>query len=69
MENNLLIDRWLTVISPNGERKKVDLPELFSLLERNDVAGFPALLPHQGGPFHVFLVQLACHALETSGAS
>ncbi len=69
MENNLLIDRWLTVISPKGERKKVDLPELFSLLERNDVAGFPALLPHQGGPFHVFLVQLACHALETSGAS
>ena len=69
MENNLLTEKWLTVISRQGDKRKVSLPELFSELERNDVADFPALLPHQRGPFHVFLVQLACHALETSGAA
>ena len=69
MENNLLTEKWLTVVSRQGDKRKVSLPELFSELERNDVADFPALLPHQRGPFHVFLVQLACHALETSGAA
>ncbi len=69
MENNLLTDAWLTISNRKGSSLKVSLPELFSALEQNEVTGFPSLLPHQGGPFHVFLVQLACHALETSGAS
>ena len=67
MDNNLLIDHWLTITNASGTRLKVNLPELFSALERNDVLDFPALLPHQRGPFHVFLTQLACHALQTSG--
>ena len=67
MDNNLLIDHWLTITNASGERQKVNLPELFSALERNDVLDFPALMPHQRGPFHVFLTQLACHALQTSG--
>lgn len=69
MENNLLVERWLTIMTQQGETRKVSLPELFSAFERNEVAGFAGLLPHQQGPFHVFLVQLACHALETSGAA
>ena len=67
MENNLLMDAWLTIINRQGNKLKVSLSELFPALERNEVAGFAGLLPHQSGPFHVFLVQLACHALETSG--
>ncbi|OON87121.1 type I-E CRISPR-associated protein Cse1/CasA [Pyramidobacter sp. YE332] len=67
MENNLLTERWLSVENPQGAVRRLSLPELFSALERNEVAAFPALLPHQAGPWHVFLVQLACHCLETAG--
>lgn len=67
MENNLLTERWLTVQNLKGNFERLSLPELFSAFERNDVFAFPALLPHQNGPWHVFLVQLACHCLETSG--
>ena len=67
MENNLLTERWLSVENPQGAMRRFSLPELFSALERNEVAAFPALLPHQAAPFHVWLVQLGCHALETAG--
>lgn len=67
MENNLLTDRWLTVETPDGTRKRLSLPELFSAMEHNEVASFPEVLPHQSAPWHVFLVQLACHCLEKAG--
>ncbi|WP_158606272.1 MULTISPECIES: type I-E CRISPR-associated protein Cse1/CasA [unclassified Pyramidobacter] len=67
MENNLLTEQWLSVENPQGAVQRFSLPELFSALERNEVAAFPALRPHQAAPFHVWLVQLVCHALETAG--
>ncbi len=64
---NLLIDPWLSVEKTQGETQRLSFPDLFSAMERGEAASFPALRPHQAGPWHVFLVQLAAHCLELSG--
>ncbi len=47
----------------------MSLPELFAAFERDEAASFPALQGHQTWPWHVFLVQLACHCLEIAIAN
>lgn len=42
------------------------LPGLLAALARDNVEGFPALRPHQGPSWHMFLVQLAALALRHS---
>ncbi|TDX31387.1 hypothetical protein [Rhodovulum visakhapatnamense] len=42
------------------------LPGLMAAMERGEVAGFPALRPHQRPAWHMFLVQLAVLALDAS---
>lgn len=64
---NLLIAPWLSVEKTQGETQRLSFPDLFSAMERGEAASFPALRPHQAGPWHVFLVQLAAHCLELSG--
>ena len=61
---NLLVDPWLSVTTPTGETECLSLPELFSAMEKNTVAGFPAARAHQADPWHAFLVHLGVHCLE-----
>ena len=44
-----------------------NLPSLFAAMTRREVAGFPALRPHQRPAWHMFLVQLAVMALDKAG--
>lgn len=43
------------------------MPGLFAAMTRGEVAGFPALRPHQRPAWHMFLVQLAVMALHKAG--
>ncbi|MGC9271466.1 hypothetical protein [Acidiphilium sp.] len=49
--------------------RSLTLPGLFAALARDEVESFPALRPHQGPIWHMFLVQLAALALRRSGGS
>jgi len=62
--NNLLVDEWLRAISTTGQVSRLSLPGLLAALQKDEVASFPALLPHQAHSWHAFLCQLASMALE-----
>jgi CRISPR system Cascade subunit CasA len=64
MTGNLLLEPLLSVRAPDGETRRTTLPGLLAAMHRDEVAGFPALRPHQAHPWHAFLVQLAAMALE-----
>ena len=59
---NLITDPILTLSS--GDR--VSLPALLAAMSRGELLGFPALRPHQGPSWHMFLVQVGALALWTS---
>lgn len=46
---------------------KLSLPGVMAALARDEVEGFPALRPHQGMFWHMFLVQLGALALHRAG--
>jgi len=60
---NLLTDN-LILTQPHGY---VSLPGLLSRLAKDEVDSYPALRPHQGPAWHMFLVQLAAVALHRAG--
>ncbi len=60
---NLITEALLTLAG--GQR--VTLPGLFSGMARGEVAGFPALRPHQSPAWHMFLVQLGALSSWTAG--
>lgn len=45
------------------------LPGLLAAMARGEVAGFPALRPHQRPAWHMFLVQLSVMALDAAGGT
>ena len=47
----------------------MSLPNVYSALMRDQIAGFPALRPHQRHPWHAFLVQLGALAIHNAGIS
>lgn len=61
--HNLLAQPLIHAV-PYGQ---VTLPGLLAALARDEVESFPALRPHQGPSWHMFLVQLAALALRPSG--
>ncbi len=48
----------------DGQTVNANLPELFVALAADEVRDYPALRPHQGHPWHAFLVQLPAIALH-----
>ncbi len=46
-----------------ADAQRMSLPGLLAAMARGEVAGFPALRPHQRPAWHMFLVQLAALAL------
>jgi len=69
MNANILVDPWLRVKYLDGSADVLNLPQLFAALERDEVASFPGLRPHQAHPWHAFLCQLAAMALRADGES
>jgi len=61
---NLLTDPLITAELADGERSRFALPEVFAAMIRNEVAGFPALRPHQSAAWHCFLAQLGALTLH-----
>ena len=49
--------------------RQLTLPGVLAALARDEVDSFPALRPHQGPSWHMFLVQLGAMALRRSGKS
>lgn len=62
MTHNLLTDPIISV-SAGGGNQKLSLPGLLGAMARLEVTGFPAMRPHQGAAWHMFLVQLGALAL------
>ena len=56
---NLLTNNLISV----STAERLSLPALFAAMARGEVAGFPALRPHQRPAWHMFLVQLGALAL------
>jgi CRISPR system Cascade subunit CasA len=61
-----LLEEPLIHAEPSG---MLTLPGLLAALARDEVEAFPALRPHQGMFWHMFLVQLAALALHRSVAT
>lgn len=61
--HNLLCTPLISI--DTGE--KLTLPGVLAALARDEVESFPALRPHQGMFWHMFLVQLAALALHKAG--
>jgi CRISPR system Cascade subunit CasA len=59
-----LLTEPLIYAAPCGRKT---LPGLLAALSRDEVECFPALRPHQGPAWHMFLVQLAALALHRAG--
>ena len=67
---NLLTDDVLTVTTRDGGAgKAASLPSLLAGMARGEVAGFPAMRPHQRPAWHMFLVQLGALAMWTARQS
>ena len=64
MIGNLLKDPLLTTRFLSGGEESLTLPGVLGALQKDEIASFPALRPHQAHPWHTFLVQLAALALE-----
>lgn len=65
--HNLLNEQLITVQDPDGRKTQASLPDIFAMLEENQVESFPLLRPHQSAPWTCLLTQLAALALEESG--
>lgn len=64
---NLLTDEVLTITArDNDAREAVSLPSLLARMACGEVAGFPAMRPHQRPAWHMFLVQLGALAMWTT---
>ena len=64
---NLLTDDVLTVTTRDGGAgEAASLPSLLAGMARGEVAGFPAMRPHQRPAWHMFLVQLGALAMWTA---
>lgn len=64
---NLLTDEVLTVTTHDSDvREAVSLPSLLARMACGEVAGFPAMRPHQRPAWHMFLVQLGALAMWTA---
>ena len=64
---NLLTDDVLTVTTRDGGAgKAASLPSLLAGMAGGEVAGFPAMRPHQRPAWHMFLVQLGALAMWTA---
>ncbi|GEO82006.1 CRISPR-associated protein Cse1 [Pararhodospirillum oryzae] len=59
-----LLSAPLIRVAPGG---RLTLPGVLAALARDDIETFPALRPHQGPAWHMFLVQLAGLALHRAG--
>ena len=67
---NLLTDEVLTVTTrDDGAGKAASLPSLLAGMAGGEVAGFPAMRPHQRSAWHMFLVQLGALAMWTARQS
>ena len=64
---NLLTDPLIRFDRHDGTAAVGTLPAVFDLLLRDEIAGFPALRPHQRHAWHAFLVQLGTVALLRAG--
>ena len=58
-----LLTHPLIRVAPCGQ---LTIPGIFAALARDEVDHFPALRPHQGPSWHMFLVQLGAMALQRS---
>lgn len=63
---NLLTDEVLTITARDDVREAVSLPSLLARMVCGEVAGFPAMRPHQRPAWHMFLVQLGALAMWTA---
>lgn len=63
VSGNLLTEKLIST-DPAG---MVSLPGLLAAMAQGRVQSFPALRPHQGAAWHMFLVQLAALALDRAG--
>ena len=67
---NLLTDDVLTVTTRDGGAgEAASLPSLLAGMAGGEVAGFPAMRPHQRPAWHMFLVQLGALAMWTARQS
>lgn len=64
MTGNLLTENLISAVKSEGGTVRLSLPGVLAALQRDEVAGFPAVQPHQAHPWHAFLVQLAALALQ-----
>ena len=55
---DLLTEPLIRTDLVSGERVSLSLPEVYEAMMADDVAGFPALRPHQRHAWHAFLAQL-----------
>ncbi|MDE2876981.1 MAG: type I-E CRISPR-associated protein Cse1/CasA [Gemmatimonadota bacterium] len=55
---DLLTEGLIRADLVSGERVLLSLPEVYEAMMADDVAGFPALRPHQRHAWHAFLAQL-----------
>lgn len=62
IKHSLLDEQIISVLLRGGVRRRVSLPELITLLLRDQVLDFERLQPHQQQPWHCLLVQLAALA-------
>ena len=61
---NLLTDQLIRTRTNDHAPHSMSLPNVYSALMRDEVAGFPALRSHQRHPWHAFLVQLGALAVH-----
>jgi CRISPR system Cascade subunit CasA len=64
---NFLREPLIRTTLRDGARKRLSLPEVFSVLADDSILGFEALRPHQRHVWHAFLVQIAAQAAQKSG--
>ena len=67
--HNILTDSLVRYDRSGGSRVEASLPEIYAALMTDQVAGFPALRPHQRHAWHAFLVQLGAMAMHRAGES
>lgn len=65
---NILVTPCFQCTDSTGRQLRLSLPELLHALQSDAIQHFPRLRPHQAAVWHVFLVQVAVHALTAAGA-
>lgn len=69
MTYNLLSDQIIRIRTHEGKSAAVSLPGVLAALARDEITAYPGLRPHQVPAWHMFLVQLAAHAMHRAGKS